>query len=155
MTEDSAANCVCDCPAPGGHRRTRGLNESLSCGGYRKSEEENDYWKRHRDPGHGESPFSGLGLTWSGSFFLPQDTKNLLQRILFLFAGLRRRIGRALAGRIGGRLGSYGATGLPFASVWGVLGSPPKTRERMEPVVVKRLWPPWTSQYTVGAEPAT
>src|SRR5256885_3172740 len=145
-------------PYPRRHQRTRGLNESLSSRGYGKSEEENDCWKRHFEPDHGESPFSGLGLALSGSFFLPPKIPKIFCKGFFFFSG---DSAEGSAGpwpvALGGRFGSYVVIGWPFASFCGVLGSPPppKTRERMEPVVGKRLWPPWTSQNTVGAEPAT
>src|SRR6266478_4583210 len=126
--------------------RTGSLNESLSCGGHRKSAKENDCWKRHSDPDHGESPFSGLGLALSGSFFLPPKIPKIFDKGFFFFSPDSAE-GSAGPWPVapGGRLGSYDVTGFPFASTCGALGSPPpKTRDRTEPAELKRLRPPWT-----------
>src|SRR5882762_2598901 len=105
---------------------TRSLSERLTCGGNRKTEEENNCWKRQSKSDHGESPFSGLGLALSGSFFLPPKIPKIFCKGFFFFSPESAE-GSALPWPVasGGRFGSLAGIGRPLASVCGFLGSPP------------------------------
>src|SRR6266513_1193829 len=79
MTEDSAGDCGCDCPNRGA-TGTPGVSTKVC------PAEDNDCWKRHSNAGHGESPFSGLGLALSGSFFLPPKIPKIFCKGFFFFS---------------------------------------------------------------------
>src|SRR6266576_1553743 len=100
MTEDSAGDCD-------GDWATRGATGTPAVSTKVCPAEENDYWKRHFDPDHGESPFSGLGLAWSGSFFLPPKIPKIFCKGFFFFSP---DCSEGTAGpwpvALGGRLGS-------------------------------------------------
>src|SRR5215472_14411173 len=136
-----------------GGRGTRAVYEGLGLRrrGNAKAEEENACWKRHRGPDHGESPFSGLGLTLSGSFFLPPKIPNIFCKGFFFLSPFSADGSPGCPVASGGRLGSDFITGCPLAS--GVLGCPPKICDSTEPTTVP--CPPCSSQKSVGAEPAT
>src|SRR5271165_5476500 len=100
-------------------------------------------------PGHGESPFSGLGLALSGSFFLPPKIPKIFCKGFFFFSpGWADGSLAPWPVASGGRFESYGVIGLPCASVCGGLGSPPptKTRDSQEPEEAAATLPPCNSQ---------
>src|SRR5215467_1789889 len=130
----------------------------------RNAEEENCCWKRHRNAGHGDSPFSGLALSLSGSlalsasFFLPPKIPKIFCKGFFFLSSLCALGSAGCPGcpvAPGGRLGSDFITTCASDFVGEVWGCPPKICDKTEPVEVPNPWPPCSSQNSVGAEPAT
>jgi len=157
MTEDSAGDCagVVLATAPHGVLRPNRESQPKVCPAEdtRKiCKRRNDCWKRHSDPDHGESPFSGLGLALSGSSSYPKDTKNLSVKDSFSFPPKDRLVPGRIA--LGGRLGSYDVTGChshPLAALWALLQRHGRALNQPETEKVVARGPRNTP---VGADPA-
>src|SRR5271163_4123654 len=98
--------------------------------------------------------YSGGGLSFSGSFFLPPKIPKIFAKGLFFFSAVVAV--ETPDWEAAGPPTSLEVMGVPSAVVCGALGwPPPKMWDSQLPEVPAVLWPPWRSQNSVGAEPAT